>query len=96
MGQLASLKRAAGAVALPRTVEVGPLPFSPAASLLSVREHEIALLVAQGLSNKEIAIRLGISPWTVSAHLRRVFTKLDIGRRIELCLLLLPIATLGG
>ena len=73
-------------------VSQGPaaLPFSPAADLLSVREREIAMLVAQGLSNKEIAIELGISPWTVSAHLRRVFTKLDISRRIELCLLLMP------
>ena len=73
-----------------------PLPFSPAADLLSTREHEIALLVAQGLSNKEIAIELGISPWTVSAHLRRIFTKLDIGRRIELCLLLMPTPSRRG
>ncbi|UYY57238.1 helix-turn-helix domain-containing protein [Sphingomonas sp. S2-65] len=56
--------------------------------LLSSREHEIAVLVARGLSNKEVALNLRISPWTVSAHLRRIFTKLDIRRRIELCILL--------
>lgn len=56
--------------------------------LLSDREHQIALLVTRGLSNKEIAIELDISPWTVAAHLRRIFTKLDVGRRIELCALL--------
>jgi len=37
------------------------------------------------LSNKEIARRLDISPWTVSSHLRHVFAKLGITRRIELC-----------
>lgn len=65
-----------------------PLAFMPAGELLSHRERQIALLVTRGLSNKEIALELEISPWTVSAHLRRVFSKLDISRRIELCMLL--------
>lgn len=64
----------------PRTPPVG-VP----ASLLSSREQEIAELVAQGLSNKEIGVTLGISHWTVSTHLRRVFAKLDISRRVDLC-----------
>lgn len=72
-----------GAVALPEM-----LPSNPADDLLSEREHQVAELVARGLSNKEIALELEISPWTVSAHLRRVFTKLGITRRMELCLLL--------
>jgi len=59
-----------------------------AIALLSEREHEIAELVARGWSNKEIARHLAISHYTVSTHLRRVFVKLDINRRIELCLLL--------
>lgn len=54
-------------------------------SLLSNRESEIVTLVVQGLSNKEIARTLDISHWTVSSHLRRVFTKLEVNRRIELC-----------
>ena len=104
MAQLAPLKRMTVSAPASRTGHdrpapdvppaVAALPFTPVADLLSTREREIAVLVAQGLSNKEIAIELGISPWTVSAHLRRVFTKLDIGRRIELCLLLMP-APLG-
>ena len=57
-------------------------------TLLSSREFEIAALVARGMSNKEVALDLRISPWTVSAHLRRIFTKLDIKRRMELCLLM--------
>ncbi|MDB5704740.1 MAG: DNA-binding protein [Sphingomonas bacterium] len=55
------------------------------ADLLSLREREIAQLVSCGLSNKEIAQTLRISHWTVSTHLRRVFAKLDINRRVELC-----------
>jgi len=57
----------------------------PLRDLLSCREEEIARLAARGLSNKEIAQRLGISPWMVATHLRRMFLKLDISRRIEPC-----------
>jgi DNA-binding CsgD family transcriptional regulator len=77
------MDKSAGAPAPPE-----PAAFTPAAYLLSDREHQIALLVTRGFSNKEIAIELSISPWTVSAHLRSVFNKLDIGRRIELCALM--------
>ncbi|MES2453161.1 MAG: LuxR C-terminal-related transcriptional regulator [Pseudomonadota bacterium] len=58
---------------------------APTSELLSLREREIAQLVTCGLSNKEIAQTLRISHWTVSTHLRRVFAKLDINRRVELC-----------
>jgi len=54
-------------------------------ALMSEREREIALLVTAGLSNKEIAQHLTISHWTVSTHLRRIFAKFDISRRVELC-----------
>ena len=43
---------------------------------LSDREKEILKLVATGVSNKEIAYQLGISPNTVKVHLRNVFTKI--------------------
>lgn len=51
-------------------------------------EHEkwIARLVAEGLSNKEIAARADISFHTVRAHLRSVFAKLEIQSRSELIL----------
>jgi DNA-binding CsgD family transcriptional regulator len=51
------------------------------ADLLSPREHEIARMVAEGRTNKEIASVLDISSWTVSTHLRRIFSKLDVTTR---------------
>jgi DNA-binding NarL/FixJ family response regulator len=51
------------------------------ADLLSPREQEIARMVAQGFTNKEIASVLDISSWTVSTHLRRIFSKLDVTTR---------------
>jgi DNA-binding NarL/FixJ family response regulator len=70
----------------PRVTLPGDLHDPDASSsLLSNRESEIVTLVVQGLSNKEIARTLDISHWTVSSHLRRVFTKLEVNRRIELC-----------
>ena len=53
----------------------------PAAGILSPREREIARMVAAGLTNKRIACMLGISPWTVSTHLRRIFAKLSVTSR---------------
>jgi len=47
-------------------------------------ELAVARLVAQGLSNREVAERLFVSPHTVSSHLRHVFAKLDVNSRFEL------------
>jgi DNA-binding CsgD family transcriptional regulator len=49
--------------------------------ILTQRELQIANLVAQGRCNKQIAIQLQISEWTVSTHLRRVFAKLGVDSR---------------
>jgi DNA-binding CsgD family transcriptional regulator len=49
--------------------------------LLSPREREIVRMVAQGRQNKVIANELHISAWTVSTHLRRIFTKLGVSSR---------------
>lgn len=51
---------------------------------LSDREYDVARLVAAGLTNREIAARLVLSPKTVSAHVERILTKLDAGRRAEI------------
>lgn len=48
---------------------------------LSPRECEIARMVAKGYPNKSIASVLDISSWTVSSHLRRIFTKLGVTSR---------------
>ena len=53
-------------------------------SLLSKRELEVVHLLAQGLSNREIAERLKLSQHTVKNHLFRIFEKLGVSSRIEL------------
>jgi DNA-binding CsgD family transcriptional regulator len=51
---------------------------------LTNSELAVAKLVADGLTNRQVAERLFVSPHTVSMHLRRAFTKLDINSRVEL------------
>jgi DNA-binding CsgD family transcriptional regulator len=51
---------------------------------LTAREREIVLLVADGLSTKEVAERLFLSARTVSNHLQNAYTKLGISKRSEL------------
>jgi DNA-binding CsgD family transcriptional regulator len=49
--------------------------------LLTDRELQVATLIASGHSNKQAAQQLNISEWTVSAHLRRIFMKLNVESR---------------
>jgi DNA-binding CsgD family transcriptional regulator len=51
---------------------------------LTRREREVAELVAQGLTNKQIAARLVISPRTVESHVENVLTKLGFTNRTQL------------
>jgi DNA-binding CsgD family transcriptional regulator len=51
---------------------------------LTESELAVARLVADGLTNREAAERLFVSPHTVSSHLRHTFTKLDINSRVQL------------
>jgi DNA-binding CsgD family transcriptional regulator len=50
---------------------------------LSARENEILHLLAEGLSDKEIANRLAISPHTVHKHVRAVYDKLHVHSRAQ-------------
>lgn len=53
---------------------------------LSAREREVAEAVAEGLTNKVVASRLGITERTVKAHLATVFDKLGVRDRLQLAL----------
>jgi DNA-binding NarL/FixJ family response regulator len=56
------------------------------ASLLSKREEDVVRLVAEGLSNHDIAQQLRLSDHTVKNHLFHIFDKLGISSRVELVL----------
>lgn len=56
----------------------------PAWDVLSAREQEIAELVSQGLTTKQIAARAYITENTVKEHLKRIFAKTDVRNRAEL------------
>ena len=50
---------------------------------ISERELQVLKLLAEGRSNKEIAIDLEVSPNTVKTHIARLFEKLEVRRRTE-------------
>jgi predicted ATPase/DNA-binding CsgD family transcriptional regulator len=54
----------------------GPTPLTP-------REHEIVMLIAQGLSNREIADELVISPATAARHVANILAKLGFSSRTQ-------------
>jgi two-component system nitrate/nitrite response regulator NarL len=54
--------------------------------VLSPREREVALLVARGLTNKEVALELGMSDGTVKVHVVNIFRKLGAKSRYDLIL----------
>jgi len=60
--------------------------------VLSQREFEVALLVAEGSSNKQIARELGVCEGTVKLHVRSIFRKVGAGNRYGL----IKLATSSG
>jgi DNA-binding NarL/FixJ family response regulator len=54
---------------------------SPYPAGLTEREVEVLRLLAQGLTNSQIAKQLVVSPYTVNAHIRHIFDKLDVPSR---------------
>jgi DNA-binding CsgD family transcriptional regulator len=68
-------------LAAPAAAETGLQPAP--ASLLSPREHEVLLLVAEGLTSKQIGQQLFLSPRTVDHHLSAIFNKLGVDTRAQ-------------
>jgi len=69
-----------------RVVLTGRMKAAPPASVLSEREKEVLVLVAEGLANKQIARTLGIAERTVKAHLTSVFTQIGVTDRTSAAL----------
>lgn len=68
---------------LARSVGIPLEGAAPFAGLLSPREHEVQVLLAEGLTNKQIAQALFISESTVKVHIRHIFEKLGVKTRTE-------------
>jgi DNA-binding CsgD family transcriptional regulator len=66
----------------------GPRPDRSGADELTPQELKIALLVAQGLTNREVAASLFLSPKTIEHHLSAIYRKLDVKSRTQLARLL--------
>lgn len=60
---------------------------------LTVREFEVARLIAEGLTNGEIADRLEIAPKTASSHVEHILAKLGVTRRTEIATWVATLAT---
>ena len=59
-------------------------PGIAGAAAMTRREREVTVLVAEGLSNKEIATRLNLATHTVKTHMHSVLTKLALRSRLQL------------
>jgi DNA-binding NarL/FixJ family response regulator len=64
-------------------VEPTPAGVAAAGTLLTPRERQVLSMLADGLGNKAIAARLGISDHTVKAHVAGIFEKLGVSTRAE-------------
>jgi NarL family two-component system response regulator LiaR len=73
---------AMGPEAVSALIEIAAEP-RPLGSDLTTREREVLCLLAEGLTNQELARRLDISEATVRFHMGNIFSKLEVGNRTE-------------
>jgi predicted ATPase/DNA-binding CsgD family transcriptional regulator len=69
---------------VPSAEPAPPKPRLRRPSLLSERERDVAILVANGRSNREIAEELVITKKTAEAHVSHILTKLGLGSRVQI------------
>jgi two-component system, NarL family, response regulator LiaR len=63
-----------------------PPSLPPTREPLTEREAEVLSLVAQGLSNQEIALKIRLSEWTVRTHISNILSKLHLANRTQAAL----------
>ena len=76
--------------------EPAPGPTSPALAALTAREAEVLALLADGLTQAEIAARLVVSPRTVGTHIQHILSKLDVHSRAQAVAMALRQGLRGG
>lgn len=89
-GAVLAFRVAAGAL-LERRMKPGTAPAEPAHSTpdrwfapLTRKEAEVATLVAEGLTNREVAARLVLSERTIDNHVLHIMNKLDVHSRTQI------------
>lgn len=78
------LLEAIGKAFMDRSTALEPIASGPNSPTLSAREREVMRLVVEGLDNRSIGERLGISPRTVEVHKSRIMSKLGVRNLAEL------------
>ncbi|WP_395293036.1 ATP-binding protein [Kitasatospora hibisci] len=89
--QLAGAERTGAEMSLAQAVAFAldrepapPAEVAPGRSPLTAREQQVVDLLTEGLTDKQIAARLVLSPRTVEGHVQRVMTKLHVSSRLQI------------
>jgi two-component system, NarL family, response regulator YdfI len=80
---IAATEAAAAGLLVLHADHAGALTLAPAEDPLTPREREVLHMLAAGLGNKEIAVRLGISDHTAKFHVSQILAKLAAASRAE-------------